>query len=926
MTTINHSKPLILVDGSSYLFRAFHALPPLINTHGEPTGAIHGVLNMLDRLRKDYQPDHMVVIFDAKGDTFRHRLYPDYKATRPPMPDDLDIQIEPLLEMIRAQGYPLLIEDDVEADDVIGTLATHFKGSVLISTGDKDMAQLVNQRVHLINTMSNEYLDVDGVKKKYGVAPERIRDYLTLMGDKSDNIPGINKVGPKTAVKWLAQYESLDNIMAKADEFKGKIGEYLRESLSYLPLSYQLVTIDCDLAINCEASALSFCQQDDVRLIELYQRYGFRTRLKALQKQVNTAKRAKSSEVLQDERQFDLGFGLDTDENDSDSIDTKANYQIIFKQSELDQWIDALQKSELFAFDIETTSLNYIEAEVVGLSFCIEVGKAAYLPLAHDYDNAPQQLDRDSVLAQLKPLLEDAHCYKVGQNLKYDRSVLRNHGIDLKGIQHDTMLQSYILNSTANRHNMDTLCEKYLDYETIHFEDIAGKGKKQLRFNQIPLEQAAPYAAEDADMVLRLHHYFWEELKLLAAQKSLYEKVEIPCLSVLSDMECNGVHIDAEMLKQHSLELTEGIATTQTQVHDSAGEEFNLSSPKQLQSILFDEDKLGLPILKKTPRGAPSTAEEVLSELAQDYEIPRLILQYRSMSKLKSTYTDKLPKMIQAKTQRLHTSYHQAVTATGRLSSSDPNLQNIPVRHEAGRRIRQAFVAPKDYTLLAADYSQIELRIMAHLSQDKGLLSAFAHGQDIHSATAAEIFEVPLDAVEREQRRTAKAVNFGLIYGMSAFGLAKQLGIKRRTAQAYIDRYFTRYPLVLEYMQQTREEAKTKGYVETLLGRRLYLPEINARNAMRRKYAERTAINAPMQGTAADIIKKAMIDVQNCLTTEQLQSRMIMQVHDELVFEIANNELSTLEPMIKQMMQSAFSLRVPLIVDIGIGKNWDEAH
>jgi len=925
VTTTNLTQPLILVDGSSYLFRAFHALPPLINSQGEPTGAIHGVLNMLDRLRRDYQPELMVVIFDAKGKTFRHRLYPEYKSHRPPMPDDLRDQIEPLLNMIRAQGYPLLIEDDVEADDVIGTLATHFKGNVLISTGDKDMAQLVNERVHLINTMSDEYLDIEGIKNKFGVMPERIRDYLTLMGDKSDNIPGINKVGPKTAVKWLNQYTSLDNIMQHADEFKGKIGEYLREALAHLPLSYQLVTIDCDLNINCDAKVLGFCQQDEQRLIELYQRYGFRSRLKALEKQ---------------------SLAAENSNDDSAESASVPKYETILTQAALEQWISALKQADCFAFDTETTSLNYIDAEIVGLSFCITVGKAAYLPLAHNYQDAPQQLDRETVLAQLKPLLEDPHCYKVGQNLKYDRSVLRNHGISLNGIQHDTMLQSYILNSTANRHDMNTLCEKYLDHHCIHFEDIAGKGKKQLTFNQITIEDAAPYAAEDADMTLRLHQYFWPQLQALSAQKALYETVEIPCVSILSTIECNGVHIDSEMLQQQSVELSQAIQEIQAQVYSIVGEEFNLSSPKQLQVILFDEEKLGLPILKKTPKGAPSTAEDVLSELAHDYEIPRLILQYRSMSKLKSTYTDKLPKMVNAKTQQLHTSYHQAVTATGRLSSSDPNLQNIPVRNAEGRRIRQAFIAPEGYTLLAADYSQIELRIIAHLSQDEGLLSAFAAEQDIHKTTASEIFEIERDQVDSDQRRAAKAVNFGLIYGMSAFGLAKQLGIKRVVAQAYIDRYFNRYPRVLDYMQQTRESAKSAGYVETLLGRRLYLPDINARNAMRRQYAERTAINAPMQGTAADIIKKAMIAIQPWLDRKRLKhkrckrhkrgyrryrvisykSRMIMQVHDELVFEIADNELAIAIPMIEKLMSSALTLDVPLLVDIGTGKNWDEAH
>ncbi len=900
--TKENNKPLILVDGSSYLFRAFHALPPLVNSHGEPTGAMHGVLNMLDRLRNDYQPEHMAVVFDAKGKTFRNEMYPEYKANRPPMPDDLRVQIEPLLEIIKAQGYPLLIEEGVEADDVIGTLCTRFKGDVIVSTGDKDMAQLVNERVSLINTMSNEFLDIDGVKKKFGVPPELIRDYLALMGDKADNIPGVNKVGPKTAVKWLNQYGSLQNIMEHADEFKGKVGEYLREALEWLPLSYELVTIKCDLDVPCEPEMLCFCKQDDERLIELYERYGFRTRLKALRE--TTA----------------------SDDNSSTDQPIAVDYQTILSQAELDKWINDLQNAELFAFDTETTSLNYIDAEVVGVSFCIEAGKAAYLPLAHDYDDAPKQLDRDTALAQLKPILENPKLHKVGQNLKYDRSVLLNHDIKLQGIQHDTMLQSYIINSTANRHDMDTLCEKYLGHKTIHFEDIAGKGKKQKTFNQISIEQAAPYAAEDADMTLRLHQYFWQELQDLNKQRELYTSVEIPCLSVLSNMEVNGVYVDKAMLNQQSQELEHSMAEIQARIYDIAGEEFNISSPKQLQTILFDKDKLALPIIKKTSKGAPSTAEDVLNELAHEHEVPRLILDYRSMSKLKSTYTDKLPQMINAKTGRVHTSYHQAVTATGRLSSSDPNLQNIPVRTAEGRRIRQAFVAPEGYKILAADYSQIELRIMAHLSADKGLLTAFAEGKDIHKATAAEIFNIELESVTKEQRRAAKAVNFGLIYGMSAFGLAKQLGVNRGTAQEYIDLYFNRYPGVLEYMERTRETAKKNGYVETVYGRRLYLPDINARNAMRRQYAERTAINAPMQGTAADIIKKAMIQVDNWLTRENLHSQLIMQVHDELVLQVADHELDTVHQKIQQLMTNAADLTVALEVDIGVGANWDEAH
>ena len=898
MAKQENKKPLILVDGSSYLFRAFHALPPLVNSHGEPTGAMHGVLNMLDRLRRDYEPEHMAVIFDAKGKTFRNDMYPEYKANRPPMPDDLRVQIEPLLEIIKAQGYPLIVETGVEADDVIGTLCTHYKGNVIVSTGDKDMAQLVNERVSLINTMSNEFLDIEGVKNKFGVPPERIKDYLTLMGDKVDNIPGVNKVGPKTAVKWLAQYDTLQNVMDHADEFKGKVGEYLREALEWLPLSYQLVTIKCDLDVSCEPEMLCFCKQDDEKLAELYQRYGFRSRLDALV--------------------------CDTEDEGGVGEEFEVDYQTILTQEALDKWIENLEKAELFAFDTETTSLNYIDAEVVGVSFCIEAGKAAYLPLAHDYDDAPEQLDRDKALAQLKPLLENPDAHKVGQNLKYDRSVLLNHGIELKGIQHDTMLQSYILNSIANRHDMDTLCEKYLGHKTIHFEDIAGKGKKQKTFNQIPLEEASPYAAEDADMTMRLHQHFWPQLQELPAQKELYETAEMPCVAVLSDIERNGVNIDADMLNVQSKELEEGMAEIQAKIYEIADEEFNISSPKQLQVILFDEEKLGLPIIKKTPKGAPSTAEDVLKELAHEHEVPKLILKYRSMSKLKSTYTDKLPLMINEKTGRVHTSYHQAVTATGRLSSSDPNLQNIPVRNAEGRRIRQAFVAPEGCKILAADYSQIELRIMAHLSGDKGLLTAFAEGKDIHKATAAEIFNIELNEVQIDQRRAAKAVNFGLIYGMSAFGLAKQLGVTRGIAQEYIDLYFDRYPGVLEYMERTREIAKKNGYVETLFGRRLYLPDINARNAMRRQYAERTAINAPMQGTAADIIKKAMVSVNACLKDKGMKSRVIMQVHDELVFEVVDDEL--LEMQVKDLMEKAANLDVSLQVDIGVGICWGDAH
>ncbi len=897
-------KPLVLVDGSSYLFRAFHALPPLTNSHGEPTGAMHGVLNMLDKLRKDYDPEHMAVVFDAPGKTFRDEMYPEYKANRPPMPDDLRGQIEPLLDIIRAQGYPLLIIPDVEADDVIGTLAKEYDGKVIISTGDKDMAQLVDERVHLINTMSGLYSDPDGVVEKFGVAPERIRDYLALIGDTVDNVPGVNKVGPKTAVKWLAEYGSLENIMANADAFKGKIGEYLREALAHLPLSFELVTIKCDVELNLQPETLAFDPPNTERLRELYERYEFRTRLAALDSPAVTPHTDPSPQ--------------------GESVGNDA-YITILTQSELDAWLQRLQAAGEFAFDTETTSLNYMDAEIVGVSFAIQPGAAAYLPLAHDYLGAPEQLNREATLAQLKPLLEDAALRKIGQNLKYDRSVLLNHGIELRGIAHDTMLESYVLDSTANRHDMDTLCEKYLNHTNIRFEDIAGKGKNQLTFNQIALEQAAPYAAEDADMTLQLHQYFWPQLQALDGQRELYEEVEVPLVSVLSSIERNGVKVDAIMLAKQSKTLEERMHTVVEQAYAVAGQEFNLASPKQIQEIFFD--KLGLPVIRKTPKGQPSTAEDVLEELsAMGHELPTLILEHRGLAKLKSTYTDKLPEQINPRTGRVHTSYHQAVASTGRLSSTDPNLQNIPVRNEEGRRIRQAFVAEKGCKLLAADYSQIELRIMAHLSGDRGLLDAFASGKDVHRATAAEVFGIPLAEVSNEQRRAAKAINFGLIYGMSAFGLAKQLGVDRKDAQAYVDLYFARYPGVKQYMDDTREQARAQGYVETLFGRRLFLHDIKSKNAATRQYAERTAINAPMQGTAADIIKKAMIAVDAWLRESGLQTRMIMQVHDELVFEVPEAELETVRGKVTELMTGAAKLDVPLVVDTGVGDNWDEAH
>lgn len=899
--TDQSSKPLVLVDGSSYLFRAFHALPPLTNSHGEPTGAMHGVLNMLDKLRKDYEPEHMVVVFDAPGKTFRDTLFPEYKANRPPMPDELRSQIEPLLDIIRAQGYPLLLIPDVEADDVIGTLAQNSTGQVIISTGDKDMAQLVNERVHLINTMSNTYSDPAGVVEKFGVTPERIRDYLALIGDKVDNVPGVEKVGPKTAVKWLDQYGSLQNIIDNADKFKGKIGENLRAAVEQLPLSYELVTIKCDVEVDCSPESQRLQPEDSATLRELYSRYEFRTRLAALDNQ-----------------------GTEDGDNASEP-EPKADYYTLLSQEECDAWLLRLQEAGEFAFDTETTSLNYMDAQIVGLCFSIKSGEAAYLPLAHDYLGAPPQLSRDDTLALFKPLLEDPTIRKIGQNLKYDRSVLLNHGISLRGIAHDTMLQSYVLDSTANRHDMDTLSQKHLNHACISFEDIAGKGKKQLTFNQIALEQAAPYAAEDADITLQLHQHLWPRLQQLDAQQQLYQNIEIPMLSVLSDIERNGVKIDAQMLAQHSQELEQRMQAIKEQAYTVAGQEFNLASPKQIQEIFFT--KLELPVIRKTPKGQPSTAEDVLEELsAMGHELPTLVLQYRGLSKLKSTYTDKLPQQINAHTGRVHTSYHQAVVATGRLSSSDPNLQNIPVRNEEGRRIRQAFIAEAGHKLLAADYSQIELRIMAHLSADQGLLEAFANGQDIHRATAAEVFSTPLEEVTTEQRRAAKAINFGLIYGMSAFGLAKQLNVDRKDAQAYVDLYFARYPGVKAYMEATREQAKVQGYVETLFGRRLHLAEINSRNAMRRQAAERTAINAPMQGTAADIIKKAMLDVAAWLKQSDLKTRLIMQVHDELVLEVPETELAEVQQQVTALMTQAATLKVPLVVDSGIGDNWDEAH
>ena len=902
--------PFVLVDGSSYLFRAYHAMPDMSNSKREPTGTIYGVVNMIRRLLKDYDPDHLAVVFDAKGKTFRNDMYEEYKANRPAMPDDLRQQIEPIHNIIKAMGLPLICVPNVEADDVIGTLseqATALGIDTIISTGDKDMAQLVNKHVSLVNTMTDVHMDVDGVIEKFGVPPERIIDYLALIGDTSDNVPGVPKVGPKTAVKWLGQYDSLDGVMSHAEEIKGKVGENLRDFMDKLPLSRDLVTIKCDVELEENPETLKRQKPDNETLTELYGRFEFKTWL------------AEASAGN------DVSTGNSNVKNKPSAVrkEIVAKYETIFTEKELDAWLEKLKKSACFSFDLETTSLDYMRAEIVGLSFSVKEGEAAYVPVGHDYLDAPKQLDRDEVLEKIKPLLEDKNVCKLGQNLKYDMNVLGNYDIHMQGIQHDTMLASYVLDSTL-RHNMDDLAIRNLSYSTIHYEDVAGKGAKQITFNQVEVEKAAPYAAEDADITLRLHNILWPQLEETKSLQGVYQEIELPLLPVLSRMERNGVLIDTKMLAKQSKQITKRLAELEQDIYKIAGQEFNIGSPKQLQVILFE--KMELPVISKTPKGQPSTAESVLVELAHDYPLPKLILEYRSLSKLKSTYTDKLPLQVAESTGRVHTSYQQAVAATGRLSSTDPNLQNIPVRTEEGRRIRQAFIAAPGYTMVAADYSQIELRIMAHLSGDKGLLDAFSKGLDVHSATAAEVFGVSVDDVTKDQRRSAKAINFGLIYGMSAFGLAKQLDITRPEAQEYVDRYFQRYPGVKNYMEQTKEKAKENEYVETVFGRRLYLHEINAKNGMRRQYAERTAINAPMQGTAADIIKRAMINLDNEIQKGKFDMRMIMQVHDELVFEIKESQVDDAIKFITEKMESAAELSVPLIVDVGIGKNWDEAH
>ncbi|MFK7856446.1 MAG: DNA polymerase I [Granulosicoccus sp.] len=923
-TEATAKRPVILVDGSAYLYRAFHAMPPLTNAKGQPTGAIYGVVNMLRRLVADYQPEIMAVIFDASGKTFRDDIYKEYKANRASMPDDMRSQIKPLYSVVEKMGFPLLIIEGVEADDVIGTLsvrATAAGLNTVISTGDKDMAQLVNEKVSLVNTMTNTVMDVAGVVEKFGVQPDQIIDYLALVGDTSDNIPGVPSCGPKTASKWLANHGSLKEVMANADSVKGKIGEKLRDAMAHLPMSYDLATIRLDVELPRAIDELRISEPDVEALALLYEELEFKTWGREL---------AEGKSPLQtrgsNQQKGEAGAGGVSDAAGSASAmdDVQRNYETITSLERLDSWIEALDKAELFAFDTETSSLNYMQAELVGISFALEEGRAAYVPVAHDYEGAPEQLDRIVVLDRLKPLLEGEKRNLVGQHIKYDINVLRNYGIELVNVAHDTMLESYVLDSTATRHDMDSLAKKYLGVATVKFEDIAGKGKKQLTFNQIELDKASHYAAEDADITLRLHHALWPKLSAEPTLKSLYEDLELPVLHVLSHIEYTGVRIDATMLDKQGTTIAKTIEQVKSEAYADAGREFNLGSPKQIGEIFFEEKQF--PIIRKTPKGAPSTAEDVLEQLAMDYPLPKLILQHRSLTKLMSTYIEKLPQQIDPDSKRVHTSYNQAIASTGRLSSTDPNLQNIPVRTEEGRRIREAFIAEEGYRLLAADYSQIELRIMAHLSGDEGLVHAFENSLDVHKATAAEVFGVPLDLVESDQRRSAKAINFGLIYGMSAFGLAKQLDIPRGEAQQYINLYFERYPGVKRYMDETRALAKEQGYVETVFGRRLYLPDINARNAQMRNYAERTAINAPMQGTAADIIKRAMINVDGWLRSDDVDARIIMQVHDELVLEVKAGELEEVGDHLQRLMIEAAALKVPLEVDVGIGNSWEEAH
>lgn len=903
---MKNSEPMVLVDGSSYLFRAFHALPNLMSTKGANTGAIKGVVAMIKKLVLDYPDSAIVVVFDAKGDTFRNELYPEYKANRAKMPDDLREQIAPIHEIIKALGLPLISISGVEADDVIGTMAVQAKAAdydVVISTGDKDMAQLVNENVSLINTMTGVEMNIDGVVEKFGVRPDQIIDYLALVGDTADNIPGVPKCGPKTAVKWLTEYSTLKGVMDNADAVKGKVGEYLRESLAHLPLSYELATIKLDVVLDEDIKEMHPRAPDKAALKTLYTEYEFR----------------QWNEELADG--IEVPASISTEDSE---IQASREYDVVFQASEFEQWLEKLSSAEMITFDTETTSLDYMAAELVGVSFAVVAGEAAYVPIAHNYEGAPTQLSLDTVLRGIKPILEDPSIKKIGQNMKYDMSVMGKYGVEIRGLAFDTMLESYVLNSVASRHNMDDLALKYLGRTTIHFEDIAGKGAKQVTFNQIDLEVAGEYAAEDADITLQLHQTIWPRLSESEKLRSVFEKIELPLVGVLSRIERNGVLLDTDLLAKHSEALAVRIVELEEEAYSLAGEEFNLGSPKQLQQIFFE--KLKLPVIRKTPKGQPSTAEPVLQELAHDYPLPKVIMEYRGLTKLKSTYTDQLPKQVHESTGRVHTSYHQAVAATGRLSSKDPNLQNIPIRTEEGRRVRKAFIAAPGYKLIAADYSQIELRIMAHLSKDDGLLKAFKDGLDIHSATASEVFGNPIEQVKDFERRSAKAINFGLIYGMSAFGLARQLSIPRGDAQDYIDLYFERYPGVRAYMDSVREQAAGNGYVETIFGRRLYLPDITASNFQRRQGAERAAINAPMQGSAADIIKLAMIDVDGWLMESGIDAKMIMQVHDELVLEVREDLVPKVMAIVDEKMSSAAELDVPLVVESGMGDNWEVAH
>ena len=890
------TKPVVLIDGSSYLFRAFHALPKLMSTKGAHTGAIRGVISMIKKLMKDYEGSHIAVVFDARGKSFRNELYAEYKANRSKMPDDLREQITPIQNIIQMMGLPLIIIEGVEADDVIGTLAcqaTAMQLPVVISTGDKDMAQLVNEHVTLINTMTDTLMDHEGVIAKFGVRPDQIIDYLALVGDTSDNIPGVPKCGPKTAVKWLAEYGSLEGVIENSDAVKGKVGDYLRDSVDILPLSYQLATIKLDVEMDCSIDELVISDQDESGLREIYTEFEFKQWID------------------------ELGA-------DDSSVRVERKYEIILSEERFDYWLNRLADSSEFAFNTETSRLDYMDADLVGISFSLNINEAIYIPLSHSYQGAPEQLDRNTVVTRLKSVLENPDITKIGHNAKYDMSVLARYGIDLNAIGHDTMLESYVLNSIASKHNLEDLALKYLGTATIPYEEVAGKGAKQILFDQVDIESAGEYSAEVADTTLKLKQSLWSKLVTEARLRRVFEDIELPVLKVLSRIERNGVLLDKKLLRAQSNELEKRMQQLEQEAYVLAGEEFNLGSPKQLQTIFFE--KLNIPVIKKTPKGQPSTAEPVLQELALDYPLPKVIMEYRGLSKLKSTYTDQLPEQVHESTNRVHTSYEQAVTATGRLSSQNPNLQNIPIRTEDGRRVRKAFIAPEGYKLIAADYSQIELRIMAHLSKDERLLSAFKAGEDIHRATAAEVFGVDVSEVRDDQRRSAKAINFGLIYGMSAFGLAQQLDIGRNDAQEYVDLYFERYPGVKEYMDRTRQLAADQGFVETLFGRRLYLPEINASNFQRRQAAERTAINAPMQGTAADIIKRAMIRVDEWLENDQVDARMIMQVHDELVLETLSTEIDTVAQTVSRMMSEAAELSVPLVVECGIGDNWEAAH